>query len=628
MTLNLDLIQARFTDIEQSLARLERSGIDHLAAISFIFRSEAGFDICWTAIILHPCWGGRDVDDGERERFELGASAWGELERKRDLTEERRPEAYMYEETIDLRPYIEALFAWWWLIALCAGLAGAAALLFGILQPSVYEATARIVMLKSQTEISLGSEFETVTNEDIDLAEAVKDVTGRRLAQRLNSMAGLVQNGAIAQQVSEELKGVLTEEERDPSRLLSAVKGRVLRLDEADAGDFPLSDTIEIVVEYDDPDKAAAIANAWSQKFETYVNQIYGDASVTPFTDISQQLVDADAEYESAKNELLTFMAESYDVAELQRQIEEEQAIISTLRSGRQTAIAALVNEDVKAKQQLISAYFDDDQRDLLFALNRKQKLDTLLTEARLMREQLDNGQDVSASSTGLALLALKSRVFSAVDALPFGKLDLQVESLASLSPQQGADEQIADLDALIDAMEDETASLETLIAEQSASLDSAQLTERAGGAVDHLLQMAAYNDVISSSVEDAPLSQEIARREAGIRQLQVEIEQLNSRKRVLEKNRELAWRTYDALLSKQQELDVAAWVKGSEVRFAAPAVPPSKPADSNTIRNTALAGVVGVMLGVGFAFVAEYMDMEPVAVSSLLKKAAVQNGG
>ena len=706
------------------------------------------------------------------------------------MTEERRPESYMYEETIDLRPYIEALFAWWWLIALCAGLAGAAALLFSILQPSVYEATTRVVVLKSQTEISLGSEFETVTNEDIDLAETVRDVTGRRLAQRLNSMAGLVQNGAIAQQVSEELKGVLTEEERDPSRLLSAVKGRVLQLDAADAGDFPLSDTIEIVVEYDDPEKAAAIANAWSQKFETYVNQIYGDASVTPFTDISQQLLDATDEYEAAKDELLTFMADSYEVAELQRQIEEEQAIIASLRTGRQTAISSIVNKEVETKQQLVDSYLQNDMQNRLFAFNkgqeakrrilgtwidaeaanreaaingdremrvqlfneavnaelearlgifqqqqekrlddlttaytRTQQLEGLLAEARLMREQLNEGWEFSAASTGLPLLALKSRVFSASAGLPFETLDLQVSSIDGLSPQRSAGEQMADLDALIAALEGEIASLETSIAEQSEMLagglgyeqlalldpattalnatpvtgtmtlaatapvsetlhdfiaqryadlfdvgataqaaqgeatgtplfaeietlypelfnedawmaltqavpDETQMRTLASEAVEGLLQMKGYEDVASAAVVDTLLSEEIARREAEVRQLSAEIERLDSRKTVLEKNRDLAWRTYDALLSKQQELDVAAWVKGSEVRFAAPAVPPRRPVDSNTIRNTALAGVVGMMLGVGFVFVAEYMDMEPVSVSSLLKKVSVQRGG
>ena len=101
-----------------------------------------------------------------------------------------------------------------------------------------------------------------------------------------------------------------------------------------------------------------------------------------------------------------------------------------------------------------------------------------------------------------------------------------------------------------------------------------------------------------------------------------MEIARLNSRKTVLEKDRDLAWLTYDALLSKQQELDVAAWAKGTEVRFAAPAVPPNKPVDANTLRNTGLAVVVGVMLGVGFVFVAEYMDIEPVSAGSRTNRA------
>jgi uncharacterized protein involved in exopolysaccharide biosynthesis len=530
------------------------------------------------------------------------------------LTEERRPEAYIYEDTIDLRPYIEAIFAWWWLIALCAILAGGAAFAFSKLQTPMYEATARVVSLRSRAEVSLELDLETGGEGGFDWTEAVQALSERQLAQRLNSMAGMVKNGSIAQEVSDALAGTLTEEERDPSELVSHVEGRVLELE---SGEFTGSDTILIVVEYDDAEKAAAIANAWARSYETYVNQIYGEAAVAPFTDISQQVEEAQREYEAAKDELLAFLEERYDVAELQRQIEEEEAIIAALRTGRQTAISALVDEDVRTKQSLITAYFDEDIHDLRTALSRKQRLDNLLSEARLMRAQLDEGQDLSAASTGLSLLALKSRVFNAVDGLPFGTLDLQVDSIANLNAQQGADAQIADLDALIDAMEAEVASLETLITERSAGLDTAKVSERTGGAVADLLQMDAYKDVIGSSVAEAPLSQEIARREAGIRQLQVAIERLNSRKTVLEKNRDLAWLTYDALLSKQQEIDVATWARGTEVRFAATAVPPREPVDANTMRNAGLAAVVGLMLGVGFVFFAEYMDIEPVAIGS-----------
>jgi uncharacterized protein involved in exopolysaccharide biosynthesis len=530
------------------------------------------------------------------------------------LTEERRPEAYIYEDTIDLRPYIEAIFAWWWLIALCAILAGGAAFAFSKLQRPMYEATARVVSLRSQAEVSLELDLETGGEGGFDWTEAVQALSERQLAQRLNSMAGMVKNGSIAQEVSDALAGTLTEEERDPSELVSYVEGRVLELE---SGEFTGSDTILIVVEYDDAEKAAAIANAWARSYEMYINQIYGEAAVAPFTDISAQVEEAQTEYEIAEDALLTFLEEQYDVAELQRQIEEEAAIITALRLGRQTAISSLVDEDVKTKQVLITAYFEEDANDLLSALSRKQKLDNLLTQARLMRAQLDEGQDLSAASTGLSLLALKSQVFSAVEGLPFETLDLQVESIANLNSQQGADAQIADLDALIDAMEAEVTSLETLITERSADLDTAKVSERTGGAVADLLQMDAYKDVIESSVAETPLSQEIVRREAGIRQLQVTIERLDGVKTVLEKNRDLAWLTYDALLSKQQEIDVATWARGTEVRFAATAVPPSEPVDTNAIRNAVLAALIGLMIGAGLVIFAKYMDTDSTKMTA-----------
>jgi hypothetical protein len=286
------------------------------------------------------------------------------------------------------------------------------------------------------------------------------------------------------------------------------------------------SDTIQVIVSHQDPEKAALIANAWAKAYETYVNDIYGQATFSPFEDIQQQITDARAEYDQAQEALLTFLTEDDQIYELQRQIQEEETIITNLRTARQTAVSVVLDKEVQVKQQLIEAYTEDDVSNRLFAFSkgqeanrqilgtwidaevanrmtaierdrnmrqrlfetsvnaevdaklqvfdlqhaaqlqglelaytRTQRLEGLLFEARLMREQLLQGGDDSAPSNGLALLAFKSKVFSASDGLPFETLDIQASSIDALSPDRSAAEQIADLDALIAAME---TSLET----------------------------------------------------------------------------------------------------------------------------------------------------------------------
>ncbi len=437
------------------------------------------------------------------------------------------------EEEIDLRIYIDILLKWWWLIALGAAALGMGALLVSFIMPPVYEATAGVVSLKSRAEVSLGSGFETITDDSVGYGNLVGSTAiVERTKQRLNTLAGMVRNGAIAQQVADELSDVLDEEEQNPAVLLGAVEGQVLSLD--GGGE---SDTIQIIVSHKDPAKAALIANAWARAFELHVNSIYGDAQLSPFIDITAQVQDARVEYDVAQETLLVFLSEDDRINEIQRQIDEDKVIINNLRIARQTAISAVVDKEVKVRQALIEAYLGDAQANRLFAFekgqaakreilgvlldseisnrvavirrdrnvreqlfqtainaeiaarlqvfeqerdalrvdleedyNRKRRMENLLVEAGMMRDQLIEGGEASARSNGLALFAFKSRVFNATEGLPFDRLDLQTTTIDALNPNRSAVEQIADLDALITAMNNEVARLEAAIQEKSTA--------------------------------------------------------------------------------------------------------------------------------------------------------------
>lgn len=437
------------------------------------------------------------------------------------------------EEEIDLRIYLDILLKWWWLIALGALVVGASAFVFSLLQSPVYEATAGVVTLKSRAEVSLGSGFETITDDTAGYGNMVGSTAiVERTQQRLNTLAGMVRNGAIAQQVAKELSDSLDEEEHDPTVLLSYVTGQILQLEDGGG-----SDTIQIVVSHEDPVKAALIANTWAKAYEVHVNGIYGEAQFSPFADIATQVQEARAEYDVAQEAFLTFLSEDDQINEIQRQIDEETIIINNLRTARQTAISAVLGKEVQVRQALIDAYLSDVQtnrlltfekgqaakREILSALidseianrlavvkrdravreqlfqtaisaeiaarlqvfeqerealrldleedyNRRQRIENLLDEAKMMRDQLETGGEAAAQSNGMALLAFKSRVFNVTDGLPFDRLDLQTTSIDALNPTRSAAEQIADLDGLIGAMENEVARLEVAIQEKSTA--------------------------------------------------------------------------------------------------------------------------------------------------------------
>jgi len=677
------------------------------------------------------------------------------------------------EEEIDLRAYVGVLFRRWPVIlGLALVAAVAAGLVSFLLLPPTYEAVAGVVMLKSKAEISLGSGFRSLTEEDMVFSqELASDVIVDRASRRLNSVAGMVRNATIAQQVADELGDILTEEERQLAQLGANVEGRVLALDEGGE-----SDTIQVVVSHSDPNKAAAIANAWAQAFETHVNGIYGAASSAPFTDIQKRVDEARVEYGLTQETLLTFLTEDDRINELQRQIAEEEVIIDRLRSGRRTAISAIIDKEVEVKQWLIGAYLEDEATNRLFAFDkgqeakrqilgvwidaeianriaaikrdrnmrlrlvdtsvaaeidsmlrvfehqrdellrdlekaytRKHRLEDLLVEARLMREQLVKGGEASARSNGLALLAFKSRIFATASGLPINELNLEMSSMEALNPLVSAAEQIADLDGLIAAMEEELAALEVSIQEQSDAMlkgegydflellsperltiaasqtalvtgttgvmgtavisislsdfvvqryndlfdlgemaraaedvatdtplfteiealypelftrddwmllaesipEDTELGSLAARMADDLLEMKGWEDVVTYSVLEKPLSQEIVQRENYVRLLQADIVRLNQTKADLQQDRDLAWQAYTTLLAKAQEIDVAAASEDIEVRFASPALPPSSPVGPRKLFNVAVAGALGLMVGVFGAFALEWWQGE-----------------
>ncbi|MEJ5311247.1 MAG: GNVR domain-containing protein [Anaerolineae bacterium] len=536
------------------------------------------------------------------------------------------------EEEIDLRVYIDTLLKWWWLIALGALVVGAGAFAFTVLQPRMYEATAGVVSLRSRVEISLGSGFESVSENDITLPVQAANVVLDRNQRRLNTLTGMVRSGAIAQQVADELRDVLDEEDADPARLIEYVEGRVLSFDKGGE-----SDTIQIVVTHKDPVIAAEIANAWARAFEAHVNAIYGEASYSPFADVSGQVVTAKSEYDQAQAAWVAFLNTEDRIAELQRQVAEDEAVIEKLRQGRQDSVAAVTEAQVEVQKRLLTtsvvAELDanlrvfEKQRDELVRIfdrdyARLRRFTDLLLDANLMRAQLLSGESVS--NDALVWLSFKAKVFNTVESLPFDTLDITTSSLETLLSATDPLTQVADLDALISAMESEVRRLETSLQAQRDALAAREsyrfLNALSAESLD--MQNAPSGEALAkfsdwqgllpyAEVLKAPLDQEITTLENHVRELRAEIVRLQGRKDTLQRTRDLAWSAYVNLLSKEQEIRIATTSSGSEVRFASPAVPPLEPVSSGMLLNTAIGLAVGLMGGVVGAFLFNYLGLD-----------------
>lgn len=536
------------------------------------------------------------------------------------------------EEEIDLRIYIDILLKWWWLIALGAMVVGGCALLVSFVLPPMYEATAGVVSIKSRVDISLGSGFQSTSEDDLALSPQASSVLLDRTERRLNTLTGMVYNGSIAQQVADELRDILDEEDADPARLMEYVEGRILSAD----GNGN-SDTIQIVVTHKDPVIAAEIANAWARAFEVHVNAIYGEASYSPFADISGQVVTAKSEYDQAQTAWVAFLNTEDRIAELARQVAEDEAVIEKLRSGRQDSVAAVTDAQVSVQRRLLNTSVvaevdsnltvfekqrDELQRDYERDYGRMIRMKELLLDARLMRSQLLAGESIGIDT--LAWLSFKAKVYNTIGDLPFEKLDITTSSPETLLSATAPVTQVADLDALIVAMESEVSRLKTSLQKQVETLAARQsyqfldaltvesLTMETAPSGETLAQFAGWQGLLPyADVLKAPLDQQIVTLENEVRELKSQIVALQGRKDLLQKNRDLAWAAYSNLLSKEQEIRIATTSAGSDVRFASPAVPPRKPVSPRKLLNTAIGLAVGLIGGVVGAFLLNYLGLD-----------------
>lgn len=65
----------------------------------------------------------------------------------------------------------------------------------------------------------------------------------------------------------------------------------------------------------------------------------------------------------------------------------------------------------------------------------------------------------------------------------------------------------------------------------------------------------------------------------------------------------------HDILLSKIKESDIVESMEVSNIRIAENAVIPAAPVKPNKKRNIMLGAIIGLMIGIGFSFLWEYLD-------------------
>jgi uncharacterized protein involved in exopolysaccharide biosynthesis len=440
----------------------------------------------------------------------------------------------VYEDEIDLRPYILALIHNWWRIALVAMILAVVALGFSLLQTREYVATASILLTRSQAYLRLAQQFPTIP-------ENIYDPTSR-----MNALLSIAQSDAIAVGTLQSIGDSLPEEERE----IEAIKSRIKILNDGDS--------IIIRASAETPELAAQIANSWARQVEQAINRAYsGDQ---PLAEIQNRLTIANQDYEESQRALETFMRDS-QITLLQKKIDEANNLLS---------------EAVNDRAWQISYYY-----------NRKQSMQDLKVKAEALQQQLGNGNRSSAGSMGdaIALLNLHSNAFgmgetSNARALWLGETSDKV--IADNTPRMTYDLQLAELSSLNDTPSSYEEDLDFIIQQADAEISKAEQNLKS---LNQNLLQGEGSEVIEATA-------------AQIQELQTQLENEHARERELTNDRDLARDAYQALLQKAAEIENSSQTSSQVTLASAavpPQKPASRGTLRNTLVAGLLGGLVGV---------------------------------
>ena len=250
------------------------------------------------------------------------------------------------EDEVDLRKYIDVLLRHWKLIVSITAIVVFVAGLISFLLPSTYEAKATVLITEGEQK----------------------------------TLIALVKSPHVATQVIERLENKLEPKEQRLGNMLDKVQVR-------EKGNF-----IEISVKSADPQKAAAIANAWAESYQNYVDSYYRRVSQSP-EELQVQANAARKEYEEKQKAWEGFIGDNR-IDELSRQIADKK----------------------------------------------------LLCDVKSLREQIKAGSSspASAAANNLAFVLLKTRASTSLPA------DFQVSS----DQLSGLNVSLDDVDALISTLE------------------------------------------------------------------------------------------------------------------------------------------------------------------------------
>ena len=524
-------------------------------------------------------------------------------------------------EDVSLGRYVRVLVAWWREIGLGTVLAavgsGALILAIQVILP-MYETASDVAIVRTAGSVSLDKKFSTGgTSGD---RPRIRDILNETMAKRA-ALVGIVKSGGVAQLVAERLSGELDEEEANAARLIERIDAELVAI-----GTLSIrnpSNLIRITASADSPEKAVLIANAWAEEYVEHVNRLYRRVPLTQLDEIVAEEKRTKDVHDAAQKRLETFVANDA-IEKFELRIQAKRKLVSDLydlwEEMINASMASLLH-DQETKGEVIRLLVEHREEKLAENYEVLRKLERLLSNARGLRSQIENGGKAGVSSNGLALMMLKSQVYAPSTGL-LGALEIRFDHVVG----ENADlaDQLTEADALIAVVQQRIKEIRTMLAKQNAVFSSritGTFVEN-GGKDDSDLEKAVTNRLLYLEELEALFTVEggnnylnrlIDKLEREIQVMKAESETAKATLVTLVQDRDVHRSALETLQNEIVELRLAMSAVTSEVRLASRALVPVDSAYPSAPLLAVLGGIVGLLAAVCLAFFANSEGVRPL---------------
>ena len=343
----------------------------------------------------------------------------------------------------DIRGHVLVPVVWWREILLAAVLAAVLGSVVGWGCQTFlaeYEAEAIVMVNPQMTRVSVSGMSPSPPS---DRTNPIP------VAGRQGTLLGLVHQGEVVRAVLRRVGGQLSEKQRNLIWLLESTEGELVE----PQGLHNISNLIRIETDADTPAKALAIVEAWVEEYLRQVNRLFS-ASGGLREAVEKQLVERRERYDLAQRELERHI-ERNRINELRREIDRKTVLVGLIQTGGRRS------EELRIEAEL--ARLEESYK-------RRRELRWLRSDAQGLRDLIESGAEASVESNRLAILLLKAQAFASSTALS-DNLRLELDNPGAA--RDNADDQRADIEALITALQGRIEQLETVIADQSERLSN-----------------------------------------------------------------------------------------------------------------------------------------------------------